>query len=213
MKIALLLFAFTIFLIPTIASADVIPDNWLTIPICTKIENINLFPDYTFILFNQTPFDSRYLIVKQNECFDIKKSEHPELFAIKKTDFKLSDIGENTVARNKYFKTNPKLIKSDLLFYPSIYAPTSDPRSAITDILTIQTISDAKLNIIHSKAINYYVGGTSAELPYDQRLNFWPEPTIFDQIEHYSKSAFYFLLPIMALGGIIFLVIKNKKTI
>ena len=48
MKIALLLFAFTIFLIPTIASADVIPDNWLTIPICTKIENINLFPDYTF---------------------------------------------------------------------------------------------------------------------------------------------------------------------
>ena len=199
-----LIFLFTFVLMlhtfPQSARADVIFSGTKGIDWCYQISNTPSYPNYSFILYGHLLAPQ---IIKEGDCLHFYKFGLGEIYAIRKTDFKetqvLEEFSKAGESGDEFFKINEsKLIKSNIQLKAFAPVQENDPLQKVVITLDIKSLNKDTFNIQKSK-INYtYTDGTTEEKVF-QTQGVVPAASRRAIVPWWFAKFWYIILPILAL--------------
>lgn len=210
-KLICILFLLTIpFIIPFKTFADILPEGQKGIDYCFKIDNINNYPDYTFIAYPTFFGKGAYTILKQDTCLKFYKNVFPRIYATLKRNFNEKDI--LTKGEESYFGDTTKLLPSGLEVHDYSYVDKNNPLDKVTDIATITSLTENSFQVQKSKIVYTYTDGHTEEKNYaDQNNQLEPSRKVF--LPGWLSDLWYLTIPTCAILviGTILIVRKYKK--
>lgn len=204
-KIIIIFLASIYLLTAPAAYADVIDPGEKEIPLYYHITNINSYPDYVFLLHG-TPSPS--FVVLNTSQFNFYKLSTGSIYAVGKSDFNLAELEKmNSTQLDNYFNNNTNIIVSNIELeggYGNVDLSNSLDRVVIE--LEITTINQSELVIKKTRALYFYLDGTSKTADFTDQNTIPTLDTSFSPID----ILWYFILPLIAVVAI-FLVILRRK--
>ncbi|MBS3166890.1 hypothetical protein J4403_01640 [Candidatus Woesearchaeota archaeon] len=201
------LFIFGVILIifsSCLVTADVIPSGQKGISYCFRIENLDAYPEYTFLIYS-TGTSKGHEIISQNSCIYFYKLSLPSIYAIKTSEFEKLNLN-STEDESKFFSSNNiNLLKSDIALTYNSLTDEDNPLNAMEDIFTVSSI-DNKFEIKKSKIVYIYEDKTQEILPYTSQSE-RPKPTRV--ADNYLLSIILSAVALLIIIGII--IFKSKK--
>ncbi|MBD2703767.1 hypothetical protein IC229_24185 [Spirosoma sp. BT702] len=166
------------------AWADVIPYDRRSVSYCFRLANINQYPKYVFIAYYPFPTPN-YAIIKSGECVHFYHLSRPVICAIAKNHFREDSLRAYQQARNqsirdklqRYFESNPNLIRSDVKISAVSTLSKSNPTKSIEDVLTVKKLSGSTLQIDYDNVVYRYDDGTTEKKPYTEQ-DMRPSPSL-----------------------------------
>ncbi|AUB56187.1 hypothetical protein [Methanobacterium subterraneum] len=191
-----------------ISSADVINPGEKNVPFSYQISNIQDYPDYVFILHG-TPNPS--IEVLNSSEFSFYKLSTCSIYAVPRkvyNDVQMNQMDENQV--DEFIKNDSRVARSSLKL-EGTYGNVNEanPLETALIILNIKSIQGNNLDIQNEKIIYGYNNGLKVEKPF-QSQNQTPEPT--SPGPSWDYYIYFIVLPIIALGIIVFIIIRRKTS-
>lgn len=204
----ILVFLFILLSLMGTSSADVIDPGEKNVPYSYKISNIQDFPDYVFILHG-IPNPSIELL--NSSEFSFYKLSTCSIYAVPRNLYNQMQIDQMNESQVSEFLNNDSRVARSSLKLDGAYGNVNqaNPLDNALIILNIKSITGNNLNIHKEKIIYGYKNGQNVEKPYLSQ-NQTPEPTFPGTSWDYY--IYYMLLPLIALGVIIFIIIRRKSS-
>ncbi|MDO5836281.1 MAG: hypothetical protein Q4P17_07200 [Methanobacterium sp.] len=204
----ILVFLFILLSLMGTSSADVIDPGEKNVPYSYKISNIQDFPDYVFILHG-IPNPSIELL--NSSEFSFYKLSTCSIYAVPRNLYNQMQIDQMNESQVSEFLNNDSRVARSSLKLDGTYGNVNqaNPLDNALIILNIKSINGNNLNIHKEKIIYGYKNGQNVEKPYLSQ-NQTPEPTFPGTSWDYY--IYYMLLPLIALGVIIFIIIRRKSS-
>lgn len=204
----ILVFLFILLSLMGTSSADVIDPGEKNVPYSYKISNIQDFPDYVFILHG-IPNPSIELL--NSSEFSFYKLSTCSIYAVPRNLYNQMQIDQMNESQVSEFLNNDSRVARSSLKLDGTYGNVNqaNPLDNALIILNIKSITGNNLNIHKEKIIYGYNNGQNVEKPYLSQ-NQTPEPTFPGTSWDYY--IYYMLLPLIALGVIIFIIIRRKSS-
>lgn len=155
--------AFLLALVPDAARADVIPPGAKPVQYCFEITNLAAFPDYV-IVAALVPTGHRAVT---GGCTDPIRGA--KIYALKRADYDPAAIPQDFQAQQTFFASSPKVIRPGVQVSAQRTVEQGDRRTAIVDVLTIATLTDATFDLRFVSVRYTFSDGTTQELPYQQQ--------------------------------------------
>jgi hypothetical protein len=190
------------------SSADVINPGEKNVPFSYQITNIQDYPDYVFILHG-TPNPS--MEVLNTSEFSFYKLSTCSIYAVPRNVFNQVQMDQMDENQMSAFLNNDSRVARSSLKLEGTYGNVNEanPLDTALIILNIKSINGNNLDIQKEKIIYGYNNGQKVEKPF-QNQNQTPEPTSPElSLNYYLYSI---LLPIIALGIILFIIIRRKTS-
>ena len=165
MKNKSMLFAFagiiTLMLILPVVNADMIMPGTKSIPYCARITNLADYPDYTFLLYYESPMGNSFNLIRDDGCLGLGyKFSTNSVYAIEKSKFDsskiiVSDITSLSGGYNLSIN-DTNLIDLDYKIWGHNYVsvPLSSPETSINETLRIENIN-GKLSVSKTVETHY----------------------------------------------------------
>jgi hypothetical protein len=188
--------------------ADVVEPGNKEISLSYQILNINDYPDYVF-LFHGTP-EPAFQVINDSE-FSFYKFSQISIYAMKKSDFNLSELEKmNYTQRDSFFENDNRLIKSNISLNGSYgTVAQNNPLENAKIVLEIESINENQM-IINKKYITYYFENGSSEKVNFNNQKIIPQPPINNS----SGFPIYYLILSIALTliliSLILFIIRKK---
>jgi len=192
-------------------SADIIPPGGKPVNYCFLVENTGDYPDYVFLLVTEVGNNiNSYGMIEEGSCTSFYTLATPAIYAVSREDFNQTEIEGLEAGHGltlSYFES-PAYLKSDIAFHGLKTIDENDPAESITDVFTIASFEGGILDISKSRVIYGFEDGTTEEVPYagDER----PAHTRQFMQESSDFGYLYFLVPALALVGIVLILVKRK---
>lgn len=193
----------------TSVHADLIVPGTKSIISCYKVSNVGDYPDYVFLMY-PVGVGAGYQTITSDSCLAFYKLVSPSIYAVKKTDFSESDIGENYTLQKNYFQNNSKVIHSDIQLTSYGSVQENDPLNKVDITLRIASLNNGNLDIQKSKIIYTYTDGSSEEKVYPSQ-DITPGPSRRAILPWWFTQIWYFILPVLAFVAIV-LVLWFRKS-
>lgn len=193
---------------PVTSFADILPDGKKGVEYCFQIDNINTYPDYTFIAY-PTSWDDSYLTLHKDTCLRFYKNVTPTIYAIPTKHFSEKDI--LTDSKN-YFSNNTYLLSSAFTIHDYSLVDIHSPLEKVIDIATITSLTETNFEIKKARIIYTYSDNTREEKKYSDK-NIAPEPSRKVSVQAWLADIWYLLLPIITsiIIGVILVSRRHKK--
>ncbi len=184
---------------------DVIEPGTKEIPLYYQIENIDNYPEY-FFLAHGIPSPS-FEVLNSSE-FSFYKLSMVYIYALPESEFNPVELeNEDDSQINAFFQNDSRLIKSNLELSGTFdTVPESDKLEKAVMILEIDSLNDTELIISKKQMKYYFTDGTQQVMDFQNQENI-PQPLNAPEVSEYLL---YILLPLLALGVIIFIIWKRK---
>ncbi|MCC7560340.1 MAG: hypothetical protein KO318_07945 [Methanobacterium sp.] len=191
-----------------ISSADVINPGEKNVPFSYQISNIQDYPDYVFILHG-TPNPS--IEVLNSSEFSFYKLSTCSIYAVPRNVYNEVQIDQMDETQMSEFLKNDSRVARSSLKLEGTYGNVNEanPLETALIILNIKSIQGNNLDIQKEKIIYGYNNGLKVEKPF-QSQNQTPEPT--SPGPSWDYYIYFIVLPIIALGIIVFIIIRRKTS-
>jgi hypothetical protein len=188
------------------SSADVINPGEKNVPFSYKIINIQDYPDYVFILHG-TPNPS--MEVLNTSEFSFYKLSTCSIYAVPLNVFNEVQMNQMDETQLSAFLNNDTRVARSNLKLEGTYGNVNqaNPLETALIILNIKSIQGSNLDIQKDKIIYGYNNGQNIEKSF-QSQNQTPEPT--SPGLSWDYYLYFIVLPIIALGIILFIIIRRK---
>lgn len=189
------------------SSADVINPGEKNVPFSYQLSNIQDYPDYVFILHG-TPNPS--MEVLNSSEFSFYKLSTCSIYAVPRdviNSVKLDQMDDTQV--EKFLKNDTRVARSNLTLdgsYGTINV--ADPLDSALIVLKINSVQGGNLDIQKEKIIYRCNNGQRVEKLF-QSQNQTPEPT--NPLPSWDYYIYFIVLPILALGVILFIILKKRS--
>jgi len=203
----LLIFLLILISLMGTSSADVIDPGEKNVPFSYKITNIQDYPGYVFILHG-TPNPSMEIL--NTSEFSFYKLSTCSIYAVPRNVFNEVQMNQMDETQLSAFLNNDSRVVRSSLKLEGSYGNVNqaNPLESALIILNIKSIQGNNLDIQKDKIIYGYNNGQNIEKPF-QSQNQTPEPTSFGPSWDYYL--YFIVLPIIALGIILFIIILRRK--
>ncbi len=147
MKNRLIIIIGIIILLGSIVSADLIMPGTKDVSYCAKIDNIDDFPDYTILAYNDQKVggsENIFMKLKQDKCIYFGyKFNMVKLYAVKNSDIDIIKSIEDMNLSQGYLEpiiesSSDFIIPLNVDFKRRTSTGTWDPRSKVTEIFTLK---------------------------------------------------------------------------
>ncbi len=184
---------------------DIIEPGTKEIPLYYQIDNIDSYPDF-FFLAHGIPSPS-FEVLNSSE-FSFYKLSMVYIYALPESEFNPLELENRDDAQiNTFFQNNTKLIKSNLELSGSFdTVPEADKLEKAVMILEIDSLNDNELVISKKQMKYYFADGTQQVIDFQNQATI-PQPL---NTPGPGEYLFYILIPLLALGVIIFIIRKRK---
>ncbi len=215
-------------------SASASAPGYKEIDYCISISNIQEYNEYTFLLYEMIM--GEYSVLDENACASFSKNSIATFYAIEKSKFNKTELGNTFEKHREYFSNNPDLISSAILIKSYNDVPETSPLISVEDSYAVLSI-DSTLELESSvRFFNYADGTTKNETFYTSELRkspqkdkeldeedspisadsqSWPENIELEPPEIKQKTFPYYIIyiamPIAIIIAIIIFQIKRKK--
>lgn len=158
-----------------IARADVIPPDEKPVTYCFEVANIDKYPNY-FLVANiksaNPSLAGNNKILQKGKCLGLNGyREYSEIFAIKKSDVKPTEIVKTNQeqAIKNFDSKKTKLIPSKLVVYSVRTFPGRYQAANIGDVLEIASINQKELKLRNKEVIYTFTNKKSEKIKYQKQ--------------------------------------------
>ncbi len=205
-------FGAALFLLPLLAQADMIPDNYHTVQTCFRIDNASSYANYELFLTGQENFAFAAKFVKGSYCESGKGFTDARIIAVNKSDLKSLTylaVGSEEEGSWPNLPANGEFISwSDLRLSAAAPVPDTNPLKKQDVVLHIDSISGGVVKV--RNASDVVSENPSAAAPAASAAAAAPTPAPTSTPVGTSNSVVY-AIALAGLVGLIALFLLWKK--